>query len=82
MNKKQIDDNIILLKNNKYHKGLIPLENLVSLSDVDSRDYFTKETSEERETSLVTIESQKEPKALYIVANCSEKEEDKFIHLF
>jgi hypothetical protein len=71
------------LEDNKFPKGLTPLESSFSSSDVGNKK--DKEEESKRKIGVyfsVNIGTHDNPKILKIGAQCSEKEKHKFMELF
>jgi hypothetical protein len=75
---------IISLEDNKFPKGLTPLESSFSSSDVSNQKKSIEEESKRKigKTIPVNIGTQEDPKILKIGAQCSEQEKQKFMDLF
>jgi hypothetical protein len=75
---------IISLEDNKFPKGLTPLKNSFSTSDVGIHDDKKEEESKRKIGDLtpLNIGTPEQPKFLKVGAQCSEEEKDKFMDLF
>jgi hypothetical protein len=75
---------IISLEDNKFPKGLTPLENSFSTSDVGSHDDKKEEESKRKIGDLIplNIGTPEQPKVLKVGAQCSKEEKAKFMDLF
>jgi ribonuclease HI len=75
---------IISLEDNKFPKGLTPLESSFSTSDVGSHNDKKEEESKRKIGDLIplNIGTPEQPKVLKVGAQCSEEEKAKFMDLF
>ena len=76
--------NVILIDKKKFPKGLLPLDNSFSLSDVGSKNTSSQEASKRKVsyTILMNIGANDDLKTLSISANCFELENKNNITLF
>jgi len=74
---------IIYVEDNKFPKGLTPLESSFSSSDVSNQKKSLEESKRKiGKTINVNIGTQEDPKILKIGARCSKQEKQKFMDLF
>lgn len=75
---------IINLKNNVYPKGLIPLEDMFQQDDIPKSLSLDPEPPHFKmaPTIPINIGTEAEPKMLYIGAQCTDEEKEKFTALF
>ena len=76
--------NVILIDKKTIPKGLLPLDNSFSLSDVGSKNTSSQEASKRKVsyTILMNIGADYDPKTLHISANCFKLEKKNNINLF
>ena len=75
---------MICIEDDKFSKGLTPLESSFSMSDVGKKENASEEESKRKVGDIVSvnIRTSNDPRILKIGAHCSQEEKGKFMDLF
>jgi hypothetical protein len=75
---------VISIEDDKFPKGLTPLESSFSMSDVGKKENTVEEESKRKVGDIVSVNigTSDDPKILKIGAQCSQEEKERFMDLF
>jgi hypothetical protein len=75
---------VISIEDDKFPKGLTPIESSFSMSDVGKKENTVEEESKKKVGDIVSVNigTSDDPKILKIGAQCSQEEKERFMDLF